>query len=270
MNPRWSAVLTSSTIDQQKEFCIMLLEDKRVVVLGASRGVGREIVRRASAEGAHVLAVAKQARGLNELADDTPGIDSLARDAATEAAPQEVFRIMKPDLLVICGGAMPPARPLPELTWAEFGVNWNVDVKMAFLFCREALRAPLAPGSVVVIISSGAGLNGSPISGGYAGAKRMQMFMAKYCQGESDRLALGIRFVALVPARIMPETDLGETAVNGYAKYLGVPVEGFLKNMGARQSPKDVAKAVVDIAAQAPAQPGSIFTVSAEGVAAAS
>jgi NAD(P)-dependent dehydrogenase (short-subunit alcohol dehydrogenase family) len=58
---------------------------------------------------------------------------------------------------------------------------------MAFLFCREALRAPLAPGSVVVIISSGAGLGGSPISGGYAGAKRMQMFLAKYCQAESDR-----------------------------------------------------------------------------------
>ena len=37
-----------------------LLRGKRVVVLGASRGVGREIVRRASAEGALVLAVARQ------------------------------------------------------------------------------------------------------------------------------------------------------------------------------------------------------------------
>jgi 3-oxoacyl-[acyl-carrier protein] reductase len=32
----------------------------------------------------------------------------------------------------------------------------------------------------VLIVSSGAGLNvnGSPLSGGYAGAKRMQMFLA--------------------------------------------------------------------------------------------
>ena len=146
-------------------------------------------------------------------------------------------------------------------------MNWEVDTKMAFLFCRDALRVPLAPGSVVVIISSGAGLGGSPISGGYAGAKRMQMFIAKYCQAESDRLELGIRFVALVPSRVMPETDLGQAAVNGYARYLGVPPEKFLENMGARQSPADVAQAFLDLAAKPPAGAGSIFTISADGIA---
>lgn len=246
-----------------------LLRDKRVIVLGASRGVGREIVRRASSEGALVLAVARQGRDLAALAETTRGVETLALDGASEAAPAEVFRKAKPDLLVICGGATPPVRPIPELTWAEFSVNWEVDAKMAFLFCREALRAPLAPGSVVAIISSGAGLGGSPISGGYAGAKRMQMFIAKYCQAESDRRQLGIRFVALVPSRIMPETDLGQAAVNGYARYLGVPPEKFLENMGARQSPGDVAQAVLDVAARPPAEAGSIFTISADGVGAA-
>jgi NAD(P)-dependent dehydrogenase (short-subunit alcohol dehydrogenase family) len=247
-----------------------LLQGKRVAVLGASRGVGREIVQRASAEGAQVLAVARQARGLAEVAKTMSGVDTLALDAASEDAPRKVFRKMRPDLLVICGGAIPPVRPIPELTWAEFGVNWEVDTKMAFLFCREALRTPLAPGSVVVIISSGAGLGGSPISGGYAGAKRMQMFIAKYCQAESDRRELAIRFVALVPSRVMPETDLGQAAVNGYAQYLSVSAEKFIENMGPRQSPTDVAKAVLDIAKKPPAEQGSIFTISADGVAAAS
>ena len=247
-----------------------LLRDKCVVVLGASRGVGRAIVQRALTEGAQVLAVARQARGLAELAKQARGIDTLALDAASEAAPLKVLRKAKPDLLVICGGATPPTRPMSELSWAEFGINWEVDAKMAFLFCREALRLPLAPGSVVVIISSGAGLSGSPISGGYAGAKRMQMFIAKYCQAESDRRELGIRFVALVPSRVMPETELGQAAVNGYARYLGVPAEKFLDNMGPRQSPMDVAEAVLDLAVKPPAEPGSIFTISADGVAAAS
>jgi NAD(P)-dependent dehydrogenase (short-subunit alcohol dehydrogenase family) len=247
-----------------------LLQDKRVVVLGASRGVGRKIVQRVSAEGAQVLAVARQAHGLAELAKSMQGVDTLALDAALEAAPQEVFRKTKPDLLVICGGATPPVRPIPELTWAEFAVNWEVDAKMTFLFCREALRTPLAPGSVVVIISSGAGLGGSPISGGYAGAKRMQMFIAKYCQAESNRLELGIRFVALVPSRVMPETDLGQAAVNGYARYLDVPAEKFVENMGPRQSPADVAQAVLDMAVKSPTEADSIFTISADGVAAAS
>ena len=247
-----------------------LLQGKRVVVLGASRGVGREIVRHASVEGAEVLAVAREGRGLAELAKSMRGVETLALDAASDAAPSKVFRKAAPDLLVICGGATPPVRPIPELSWAEFSVSWEVDTKMAFLFCREALRMPLAPGSVVVIISSGAGLGGSPISGGYAGAKRMQMFLAKYCQAESDRRELGIRFVALVPSRIMPETDLGQVAVNGYARYLGVPPEKFLENMGARQSPRDVAEAVLDIVKKPPAEPGSIFTISADGMAAAS
>ncbi|MBR0756397.1 SDR family oxidoreductase [Bradyrhizobium jicamae] len=246
------------------------LQGKRVVVLGASRGVGREIVQRASAEGAQVLAVARQGRGLAELAKRTRSVETMALDAATEAAPRKVFRKTRPDLLVICGGATPPVRPISELTWAEFGVNWEVDTKMAFLFCRAALRAPLAPGSTVVIISSGAGLGGSPISGGYAGAKRMQMFIAKYCQAESDRLELGIRFMALVPSRVMPETDLGQAAVNGYAQYLGVTAEKFLDNMGPRQSPTNVAEAVLDVAKKPPVEPGSIFTISANGMAAAS
>ena len=243
------------------------LKEKQVVVLGASRGVGRKIVERASHQGAKVLAVAREAGGLADLTKCVPGVDTLAIDAASESAPRQVFEMTKPDLLVICGGAMPPVRPLPELSWSEFGVNWDVDVKMAFLFCREALRAPLAPGSTVIIISSGAGIGGSPISGGYAGAKRMQMFIAKYCQAESDRRDLGIRFVALVPSRVMPETALGQTAVNGYARYLGIPAEKFLENMGARQSPEDVAEAVIDCAQRTPTEPGSIFAVSAEGVA---
>ena len=64
-----------------------LLQGKRVVVLGASRGVGREIVQRASGEGAQVLAVARQVYGLSELAKETRGVDTLALDAASEAAP---------------------------------------------------------------------------------------------------------------------------------------------------------------------------------------
>lgn len=245
-----------------------LLLGKRMVVLGASRGIGREIVDHASSEGAQVLAVARGARGLESFTKQ--GINTLALDAASESAPSKVFGNSRPDVLVICGGAMPPtSSPISELNWEQFTVNWEVDTKMTFLFCREALLMPLAPGSIVVIISSGAGLGGSLISGGYAGAKRMQMFLAKYCQAESDRRELGIRFVALVPSRIMPETELGQAAVNGHARYLGITPEKFLGNMGSRLTPADVAQAVIKTAVRPPAtEAGSIFTISADGLVA--
>src|SRR5690242_3360115 len=46
------------------------LRGKNVVVLGASRGVGRETVRRAFVEGASVLAVARGRDGLEQLAEE--------------------------------------------------------------------------------------------------------------------------------------------------------------------------------------------------------
>jgi NADP-dependent 3-hydroxy acid dehydrogenase YdfG len=127
---------------------------------------------------------------------------------------------------------------------------------------------PLQQGSTVILISSGAGLGGSPISGGYAGAKRTQMFIANYSQKESNRLQLGIRFIALAPSMIMPDTSLGRFAVEGYAKYLGVPIEDFVSSMKGPQTPDDVANAVIELLSYPTEQTGSIFTVSRQGIAA--
>jgi len=244
------------------------LTGKRVVVLGASKGVGREIVRRArEASAAEILAVARGREDLQRLASELPGVRTLALDAAAEDGPRQVFDALRPDVLVICGGATPATSPLQDLSWQEFAVNWDTDVRISFLFCREALRAPLATGSAVILISSGAGLGGSPISGGYAGAKRMQMFMAGYCQKESSRLKLGIRFTTLVPMRIMPETELGRAAAEGYARYLGIQPTDFIEGMQDRQSVRDVAEAVLEIAADVADAQDAVISVSASGLA---
>jgi NAD(P)-dependent dehydrogenase (short-subunit alcohol dehydrogenase family) len=242
------------------------LKGKNIVVLGASRGIGREIVRRAHAEQASLLAVARGRDSLESLALELAGVRILALDASRPDAPQQVFETMPPDVLVICGGAIPATAPLQELSWAEFAAPWETDVRMSFLFCSHVLRTPLAPGSRVILISSGAGLGGSPISGGYAGSKRMQMFMAAYCQKESARLGLGIGFIALVPMRIMPETELGETAVKGYARYLGITPADFIQGMRDRQSTHHVADAVIRFATGQIGVEDAVLAVSAQGV----
>jgi NAD(P)-dependent dehydrogenase (short-subunit alcohol dehydrogenase family) len=242
------------------------LKGKNIIVLGASRGVGREIVRRAHAEQASLLAVARGRDDLERLAQEIASVRILALDASLSDAPQQVFEAMPPDVLVICGGAIPATAPLQDLSWAQFAAPWVTDVRISFLFCGHVLRTPLAPGSMVILISSGAGLGGSPISGGYAGSKRMQMFMAAYCQKESARLGLGIRFTALVPMRIMPETELGETAVQGYARYLGIAPADFIQGMRDRQSTSDVADAVIRVATGTIGAKDTVLAVSAEGV----
>ena len=70
-----------------------------------------------------------------------------------------------------------------------------------FNWTREALLLPLEPASAVIAFSSGAAVNGSPLSGGYAGAKATIRFIASYAAAESGRNALGIRFTSVLPAR---------------------------------------------------------------------
>jgi NAD(P)-dependent dehydrogenase (short-subunit alcohol dehydrogenase family) len=242
------------------------LTGKNVIVLGASRGLGALIARRAAAEGARTLAVARSWPGREGPARTAGEIDVLALDASTEAAPEMVFSNRLPGLLVICGGARPPAAPIHAMSWAQFSANWESDVKTSFHFCTAALAKPLAPGSVVILISSGAALGGSPVSGGYAGAKRTQMLIASYCQKESDRLGLGIRFLALAPAMIMPDTDFGRYAVESYAAYLGVPAADFISSMKSPQTPQAVVAAVFELAAHPDAWEGSVFKVSSDGI----
>ena len=142
------------------------LTDENMVVIGGSGGVGRQIAEVSLRNGAHVLAVARQEQPLRQLAEDVSGIEILSLDATDEDAPGKVFSVLEPDVLVLCAGAFPPAAPLHEQSWHEFAINWETDVKIAFHFCKAALSRPLPAGASVILISSGAALHGSPISGG--------------------------------------------------------------------------------------------------------
>ena len=241
------------------------LTGKNMVVIGGSRGVGRRIVEAGIHNGARVFAVARQEGPLRQLAQEVSGAEVLSLDATDEDAPAKVFDVLRPDILVLCGGAFPPTAPLHKLSWQEFAVNWESDVKIAFHFCKAALSRPLPAGTSVILISSGAALAGSPISGGYAGAKRTQIFMANYSQKESDRLGLGLRFRALAP-RMMPDTELGKHAVAGYARYLGISEADFVQGMAAPPTSSDVATAVIDLVTNPDRFKENVFIVSGKGI----
>ena len=241
------------------------LTGKKVVVIGGSRGVGRQVVEVAVRDGARVLAVARQDGPLRQLAQEVSGAEILSLDATDEAAPGKVFDLLQPDVLVLSAGALPPAAPLHEQNWQQFRVNWETDVKMAFHFCKAALTRPLAMGSSVILISSGAALQGSPISGGYAGSKRTQIFIQNYSQKESDRLGLGIRFMALAP-RMMPDSDIGRHAVASYSRYLGTTPAEFVQGMESPPTSFDVANAVIELVTNPDPSKGNVFIVWGKGL----
>jgi NAD(P)-dependent dehydrogenase (short-subunit alcohol dehydrogenase family) len=217
------------------------------LVTGASRGFGRGIATVLSAAGAQVVGVARDRAALEELrAVLGESFTAVPADAADPNVAGHLIDAYRPAILVLNAGAAPLPRPIQHHTWQTFSRNWEVDVQHAFHWVREALLAPLAPGSTVITLSSGAALRGSPLSGGYAGAKAAVKFLTAYAAEESARAALGIRFVSVLP-QLTPATTLGAPAVAGYAARQGVDLDTYIKGLGPALTPERAGEAITEL-----------------------
>jgi 3-oxoacyl-[acyl-carrier protein] reductase len=223
------------------------LSDKTTLVVGASRGLGHGIARAFTAAGAPVVAVSRTAAVFPEPVGDAHPIQREIADAGEAAVAASLLDRYEPDTVVLVAGASPHMRPLQHQTWETFSVNWETDVRITFHWLREALLKPLQPGSRVIVFSSGAALNGSPLSGGYGGAKGTQRFITAYAQDESRRAGLDILFTSVLPY-FAPETGVGRPAVEAYAARAGQSVEEFLEPQRPLVTPEIAGAAIVELA----------------------
>jgi 3-oxoacyl-[acyl-carrier protein] reductase len=224
------------------------LSNKTSIVVGASRGLGRGIATALAEAGAPVVAVSRTAAALPEPANGRGSIRSVVADAGDPTVAASLLDRYEPEAVILVAGASPHMRPLQQQTWETFSVNWQTDVRIAFHWLREALLKPLRPGSRVVVFSSGAALNasGSPLSGGYAGAKATQRFITGYARDEAGRAGLDITFTALFPY-FAPQTDVGRPAVRAYAARAGLSVEEYLHQQGSLVTPEIAGTALVEL-----------------------
>ncbi len=226
----------------------MSVQGKKIIVTGASRGLGRGMALASADAGATVVAVARSREPLAELATRNPEVRPVVGDVADPRFVLELLQREDPDVVVLNAGAAPLLRPLYHHTWETFSQNWHVDVKAAFLWFREALLLPLRPGAHIVAISSGAALRGSPLSGGYAGAKRTVALVAQYAAVESARLDLGLEISVVYP-QLNPNTDLGRAGVEAYAARAGMDAAAFAKRFDPPLSPDIAGRALLDLLA---------------------
>ncbi len=217
------------------------------LVTGASRGFGHGIAIALSRAGAQVVGVARDRAPLEELRAELGGAFTAApADAADPVAAGQLIDTYRPAILVLNAGATPLPRPVQHHTWQTFSRNWEVDVAHVFHWTREALLTPLAPGSTVVTLSSGAALRGSPLSGGYAGAKATVAFISAYAAAEAERAGLGIRFAAVLP-QLTPATDLGAAAVAAYARRAGADLDRYIRDLGPVVTPEIAGQAITGL-----------------------
>jgi NAD(P)-dependent dehydrogenase (short-subunit alcohol dehydrogenase family) len=242
------------------------LSARTTVVVGASRGLGRGIAHAFAEAGAPVVAVARTGPALADLATTNPNIRTEVADAADSTVASSLLSRYKPEILILVAGANPVMRPLQDQTWETFSVNWHADVKITFTWLREALLKPLAPGSRVVVVSSAAAINGSPVSGGYAGSKATQRFIARYAQDESRRAGLDITVTAVMPNTMTPFGDVGKLGIRAYAARGGQTEEVFLKQLGELLTPQVTGSALIDLLQADPMTTAPEYVLNAAGL----
>jgi len=222
------------------------LHDERVMVTGGSRGLGLAMVEALLARGARVTVVARDRGRLAEV--ERLGVTVRPGDAANAALMDAVVADVRPSVLILNAGATPFMAPINEQTWDTFSIAWNTDVKSGLHGIQAAMKAPLPQGSRVLIASSGAATVGAPLSGGYAGAKRMLWFMAQYANGVASERGLGIHFQVLVPLQMIGDTALVQQVAGAYARRQGISIEAFLAaRYGEPLSPRQYGENVVTI-----------------------
>ncbi|MEI7742631.1 MAG: SDR family NAD(P)-dependent oxidoreductase [Chloroflexota bacterium] len=140
----------------------MSLDGRRIIVTGASSGLGAHVVRRLVADGAHVVAAARRLDRLEALAGElagTPGrVIPVQADVTREAdAAALVATAMDAlggiDVLVNNAGSEVQA-PIDRLSLEDFEGMFRANAVSVFLVSRAALDALRASRGMVVNLGS--------------------------------------------------------------------------------------------------------------------
>ena len=134
-----------------------VFDGRRVVVVGASSGIGRAFAVRAAAEGARLVAVARRADRLEELVAEMGGGTAVVADISEDADCRRVADEARRELgeldLVLHTAAMAPLKRFADTTaddWRRVLATNVIGVHQVI----SAVLPVLAPGAIVGVMSS--------------------------------------------------------------------------------------------------------------------
>lgn len=184
----------------------MNFNNKIVLVVGASSGMGRLLALRLASEGAYIIATARRQELLDTLANEITlqggqclafaanAEDSLAAEQLVATLVEQLGRI---DAVVLnAGGA--PALDMRQMSAREVTayMRSNYDVTVNYLFPVLHQMSRQRKG-LVVHTNSLAGFLGVPLQGPYSAAKGALRLLIDTCRIEfGDQ---GIKFVSVYP-----------------------------------------------------------------------
>lgn len=170
-----------------------------VIVTGASRGLGRSIATDLARRGADVVATARSAELLADLADDVDGVEVLAGDITEPATRAGVVdlalaRFGSIDGLVNNAGTLDPVARMHGADADDWATNLAVNVTAPVALTALALPALRAAGGRVVNLSSGVANRPVVGWGAYCTAKAaLKMATEVLAAEEPDITAVSVR-----------------------------------------------------------------------------
>ncbi|SEF57110.1 NADP-dependent 3-hydroxy acid dehydrogenase YdfG [Thermomonospora echinospora] len=230
------------------------LKDRRVLVAGASAGIGRALAVHAVRDGARVLLAARRRDRLEQACREAGGGDPVVADLCRpqdcdRLAAQAGERLGEIDVLVCCIG-IAPLRMLADTT----GEDWVRVLETNVVGVHRLLRAclpVLAPGGMVMVLSSES--IGQPRTGlgAYATSKAALERLVEGWRTERP----GVRFTTVRVGATFP-TDFG----NDFEPRL---LERVLDDWSARglaqrdfMAPGEVAEVLAGVIAASAGHPG--------------
>ncbi len=133
------------------------LAGRRVLVVGASSGIGRSFALRALDAGARVVVTARRAERLAELVDGTANGVAVAGDVRDDLdclrMVAEAVRSLGELDLIVYGAGSASLRPLVETTDEDWALVLETHVLGAHRVVRAAL-GHMAAGGVIAVLSS--------------------------------------------------------------------------------------------------------------------
>jgi short-subunit dehydrogenase len=183
----------------------MDVRGRRVLITGASRGIGEAMARRFAEAGARLALVARSASTLEQLADELDGTAhpaDLADPAAVSDLVGRVEAAAGPVDVLVNNAALDGGGWFPDIDPGELDRVFQVNLTSAAQLCRQVLPGMLdRGGGHIVNVSSMAAVAAFPGMAAYAATKAGLSQFTEILALDLRDLPVGTTLVELGPVR---------------------------------------------------------------------
>ncbi|AFJ37532.1 SDR family NAD(P)-dependent oxidoreductase [Mycobacterium sp. MOTT36Y] len=181
--------------------------ERVAVITGASSGIGAATARTLAAQGFHIVAVARRADRIHNLAEEIGGtaiVADVTDDASVDALASKLSRV---DVLVNNAGGARGLEPVADADLDHWRWMWETNVIGTLRVTRALLPKLIESGDgLIVTVTSVAALEVYDGGAGYTAAKHGQGALHRTLRGEL--LGKPVRLTEIAPGAVETEFSL--------------------------------------------------------------